>query len=193
MIYINLLPVREIKRRQQAKKEIFLAGGAFLLFLTCLALFAYYQAHTISSLQKQLSELQTEKQKYTKILNEIKEIEEAKKTLQTRIEVIKQLKQSSSLTVHILDEVATLTPPNRMWLTGLSQTGSALQLSGMALDNQTVAKYMDDLENSFYIQNVQLSGSSMKNYAERNLKAFSVSCNVGIPTAEKKDENLTKK
>jgi type IV pilus assembly protein PilN len=176
MIYINLLPVREIKRRQQAKKEIFLAGGSFLLFLICLALFAYYQAHTISNLQKQLSDLQTEKQKYTKILNEIKE-----------------MKQSSSLTVHILDEVATLTPPNRMWLTGLSQTGSALQLSGMALDNQTVAKYMDDLENSFYIQNVQLSGSSMKNYAERNLKAFSVSCNVGIPTAEKNDENLTKK
>jgi type IV pilus assembly protein PilN len=100
--------------------------------------------------------------------------------------VIKQLKQASSLTVHVLDEVANLTPPNRMWLTKLQQNGSDLKLSGMALDNQTVAKYMDDLATSPYIQNVNLVSASMEKFAERDLKSFSVGCTVSIPSSIKK-------
>ena len=85
-----------------------------------------------------------------------------------------------------MDEVASLTPPQRMWLTKLNQTGAGLKLSGMALDNQTVAKYMDDLENSQYIQNVSLVSASMEKFAERDLKLFSISCSVGMPNSEKK-------
>jgi len=135
MIHINLLPVRDIIRRNKAKRQIILSVAAWLCFLIMLSSFGVYQANTIAGLQKTYSDLQAEKQKYTKILNQIKNIEEEKKILLTRIEVIKQLKQSSSLTVHILDEVAILTPPHRMWLTRLNQTGSDLKISGMALDN----------------------------------------------------------
>jgi type IV pilus assembly protein PilN len=186
MIYINLLPVREILRRNKAKRQIFLSTAAVGCFLTILTFFGVYQANTIANLQKTHDNLQAEKQQYTKILNEIKKIEEEKKVLLTRIEVIKQLKQSSSLTVHVMDEVASLTPPQRMWLTKLNQTGADLKLSGMALDNQTVAKYMDDLENSQYIHNVSLVSASMEKFAERDLKLFSISCSVGMPNSEKK-------
>ncbi len=190
MIYINLLPVREIKRRNKAKRHIILSAVGLLCFLALLTSFALYQANTVTSLQKTLTDIQAEKQQYTKILNEIKRLEADKKVLLTRIDVIKQLKESSSLTVHVMDEVANLTPPNRMWLKGLSQTGGQLKLTGMALDNQTVAKYMDDLENSPYIQGVSLASASMEKFAERDLKLFSVSCAVNVPDNSKKDEKL---
>jgi len=77
-----------------------------------------------------------------------------------------------------------------MWLTKLQQTGNELKLSGMALDNQTVAKYMDDLTNSSYIQNVNLVSASMEKFAEKNLKLFSVSCSVSVPNSETKDKNI---
>lgn len=190
MIYINLLPVREIKRRNQAKRQIILSVLGLLCFLAILTSFAFYQVNTVARLQKAHADIQAEKQQYTKILNEIKKLEADKKVLLTRIEVIKQLKESSSLTVHVMDEVANLTPPQRMWLTGLSQTGGQLKLSGMALDNQTVAKYMEDLENSSYIQGVNLVSASMEKFAERDLKLFSVSCAVGVPSKSKNDNNL---
>ena len=186
MIRINLLPVREIKRRNKAKKQIVFSLVAFICFLTMLALYAYYQASNITKLQKENERMQADKQQYTKIINEIKQLEADKKVLLTRIDVIKQLKQSSSLTVHVLDEVASFTPPHRMWLTKLQQTGSDLKISGMALDNQTVAKYMDDLASSSYIQNVNLVSSSMEKFADRDLKLFSVSCAVSVPGSNKK-------
>lgn len=190
MIHINLLPIREIKRRNKAIRQIVFSVAAFLLFLAMLASFALYQANYASKLQKENDSIEAEKQQYAKILNEIKKLEEEKKVLLTRIDVIKKLKQSSSLTVHVLDEIAILTPPNRMWLTKLQQTGSGLQLSGMALDNQTVAKYMDDLGNSSYMKNVILVSSSMEKYAERNLKLFSVSCAVAVPDSKDNDKKL---
>jgi type IV pilus assembly protein PilN len=143
-----------------------------------------------SNLQKESERLQAETQQYAKILAEIKKIEDDKKILLTRIAVIKQLKQSSSLTVHVLDEVATLTPPNRMWLTKLQQTGNDLRLSGMALDDQTIAKYMDDIGNSSYMQNVILASASMEKYAERNLKLFSISCAVRVPESKQNEKKL---
>ena len=139
MIHINLLPVREITQRLKLKRQILLSALVFLCFLGCLGLVAFYQIGERKGLEQAHQKLQQEKQQYTKILNEIKKLEEDKKVLETRIAVIRQLKNSASLTVHLLDEVATLTPPKRMWLTGLTQSGSSLKVSGMALDNQTVA------------------------------------------------------
>lgn len=155
-----------------------------------LASFALYQANYASNLQKESDRLQAEKQQYAKIIAEIKKLEEEKKVLLTRIDVIKKLKQSSSLTVHVLDEVAALTPPHRMWLTKLQQTGNALKLSGMALDDQTIAKYMDDIAASAYMQNVILASASLEKYAERNLKLFSISCAVGIPDSKKNEQKI---
>ena len=190
MIHINLLPVREIKRRNRAIRQIAASSVAFLFFLAMLASFAIYQANYASNLQKESDRLQAETQQYAKILAEIKKIEADKKVLLTRIGVINKLKESSSLTVHVLDEIATITPPHRMWLTKLQQAGSDLKLSGMALDDQTVAKYMDDVGSSPYMQNVILASASMEKYAERNLKLFSISCTVGVPASKKNDQNL---
>jgi type IV pilus assembly protein PilN len=53
----------------------------------------------------------------------------------------------------------------------------------MALDDQTIAQYMDDLEASRYIKNVHLANTKMDRYADRNLKSFSISCVVGFEKA----------
>ncbi len=186
MIYINLLPVREIKQRNKAKSQIFAFITAFIAFLAILAIFALLQANTITERKDTLADLKKEKQQYTKVIAKIKKMEKEKKLLEKRIDVIAKLKHSSSLTVHALDEVAKITPSARMWLSSLSQTGSKLKITGMALDNRTIAKYMDDLKTSDYITSVSLSSSALKGFAGRNLKAFSLSCSITMP----KDKTL---
>ncbi|WP_448874250.1 PilN domain-containing protein [Desulfobulbus propionicus] len=185
MIYINLLPVRKIKARIAAKRQVLMSSCAFVVFLVFLIMFALYQSGIISELQEKERKIQEEKKHYVKIVNQIKSIDEEKKVLETRISVIKSLKQESSLTVRVLDEIATLTPSNRMWLKSLNQESSNLTLFGMALDDQTIAKYMDDLDRSSYIKSVSLANTTMDKYADRDLKSFSVSCTVGFES--KKD------
>ena len=181
MIKINLLPVRDIVRRKKFINQIIAILVTVGSITGALALIEAYQLSSIGEMKEKIANLESEKTKFKKTLDEIKKIEEEKKLLTTRIDIINQLKQSSSLTVHVLDEIANLTPSNRMWLKRLSQSGGQLELKGMALDDQTIARYMDDLDASGYVQNVRLATSSLEMYAERNLKAFSITANVDMP------------
>ncbi|NQS71928.1 MAG: PilN domain-containing protein [Desulfobulbaceae bacterium] len=104
-----------------------------------------------------------------------------------RIGVIEQLKSSSTMTVHVLDDVATRTPPDRIWLTDFSQSGNQVQLGGISLDNQTVAKYMVDLEGSPFMHNLVLIKSDMKKYADRDLKAFIITSSMVNPGQQEQD------
>ena len=188
MVRINLLPVREIKRRAQAKQQITFFAFGFILLLILLGAFGFQQSSKAGQLQQEYSKIKRDKQRYTKTLNKIKKLETDKKLLENRIAVIHKLQAQSSLTVHILDEVARILPSKRMWLTSLSQTGNDLQIAGMALDNRTIAKYMEDLKQSPFIQNVNLANSSLQAFAGRNLKSFSLSCTIGVPVKEKEKE-----
>lgn len=181
MIHINLLPVREIVRIKKAKKQMLFGVLMLFVLLLSLSLVVMLQYGQIDNLKQEEARLNKEKKQYEATINEIKKIEDEKKLMLTRIEVINKLKQSSSQTVHVMDDVANLTPPNRMWLKSLAQNDTKLTLTGMALDDQTIAKYMDDLEASEYLQNVELVSSKMEIYADRNLKAFSVSAQVVLP------------
>ena len=190
MVRINLLPVREIKRRAQAKRQITLFVLAMVGLLVLLGAIGFLQASKQKQLQQELAKVRQEKQRYNKVLRQIKQLEKDRKLLEKKIGIIKRLKQESSLTVHILDEIANRTPTKRMWLTSLTQKGSTLTLKGMALDNRTIASYMENLKKSPYIRDVSLTNSSLKTYAGRNLKSFSLTCNIGVPE-EKKEETTS--
>lgn len=183
MVYINLLPIREIKRRTQAMQQIALYCVCLAAVLALLGMIGFYQASVASQLQTDITSLTAEKKRYTDILAQIQKLEEDKKLIESKISVINELKKSSALTVRILDEVANLTPSKRLWLTSLNQSGTSLQLSGMALDNQTLAGYMEQLKTSKYIDEVNLVSSSQQSVAGSNLKSFSLSCTISIPGA----------
>jgi type IV pilus assembly protein PilN len=185
MVYINLLPIREIKRRTNAIRQLTLFAFVLVAVLVALGVVGIYQKTIASQLQKNIAELNKEKQHYNQVLDQIKKLEEDKKEIENRIAVIRELKKSSALTVRVLDEIANLTPTKRIWLTSLNQSGTSLQLNGMALDNQTIAGYMEELKTSKYISDVNLVTSSQSAYAGRNLKSFTLSCVISIPdTAE---------
>ncbi len=189
MVHINLLPVRQIKEKAAAKQQLTTAFLCFILLLAALGVAGFFQAGKATTLQNDIATLNKEKQRHAATLKVIKKLEKDKVLIEKRIAIIKQLKKSSSLTVHILDETADITPADRMWLTSLTQSGASLTLAGMALDNRTIAKYMEDLKTSPYITNVNLASSSLKSYAGRNLKAFSLSCSIAVPEEKKADKS----
>lgn len=188
MVRINLLPVREIKRRVQAKQQITFFALGFLLLLILLGALGFQQSSKAGQLQQEYSKIQKDKQRFTKTLNQIKKLEADKALLENRIAIIHKLKAESSLTVHVMDEVARIVPNKRLWLQSLSQSENNLQLTGMALDNRTIAKYMEDLKQSPFIKSVNLANSSLQAFAGRNLKSFSLSCTIGVPVQKKETE-----
>ena len=184
MLKINLLPIRQLKKRDKAKKQLF---GMILLFLSVLALVAVagiLQAQKITNLNTDISALEKEKQSYTPTLNKIAELKKLTEELTRKTEVINKLKADSSLTVRVLDEVANKIDNKRMWLESLQQDNSTLRMTGVALDNQTVAQFMDDLKESPFVQDVSLSNSSLKVVSGRNFKGFELNCVVSQPIVQ---------
>lgn len=188
MLRINLLPVKEIKQRVAAKKQLAVFGFVFAGLVTVLILAVLLLNSQVSSLDAEIKDLEARKAALEKILQQIEELKKKKEEVDKQTDLIANLEKNSALTAYLLNEVADLTPNNRLWLTSLNQTGAAMNLSGMALDNQTVAEYLEKLKDSKYISSVTLSSSSLAVYAGRNLKKFTLSCAVSMPGEEKKED-----
>lgn len=152
--------------------------GAVLLALGFIGLL---QVNRIETVQAAIAELQQEQNRLAPIIAEVDRLEKQKKDLQNKIDIIKKLRRESSLTVHVMDEVAKIIDNDRMWLNSFSQQGGSLQLSGIALDNQTVAQFMEALKESQFIVNVNLSSSTLSKVSNRDFKSFALSCSVGFP------------
>ena len=192
MLRINLLPIRQLKKRAKARNQIFAAAVVFVCVLALPALVGVIQAGRISSLEKDIAEKERVKKSFDKVVKELAALEKKRLDLNNKIKVINQLKTDSSLTVRVLDEVAKNVDPSRMWLTQLNQRGSSLTLSGYALDNQTVATFMDTLEdNSPYITAVNLSNSSLSKVSGQDLKSFTLTCGVSAPPKKTDDAGNT--
>ena len=181
MLRINLLPIRQLKKRAKAKQQIAGFSVIFICFLLILGTVYFYQVSSINSLNSRIAALNAEQKKLQPQIAALNKLKRDKAELQRKISVIHTLKAESSITVHILDEVAKVVDNNRMWLTSLDQHGNFLSLTGVALDNQTIAQFMDLLKASPYIRTVNLSNSSLKKVFGRNLKQFNLTCSVSLP------------
>jgi type IV pilus assembly protein PilN len=191
MLRINLLPVRQLKKRAKARNQIISAIVALCSLLVLLGFIGILQKGTISATQSQIVELTKKKDSYGPMLAEIEKIKAQKQELERKTAVINKLRSESSITVRVLDEVAKNVDNNRLWLESLSQQGASLSLTGVALDNETVAQFMDKLKASQVIVDVNLTSSSLKVISGRSLKSFVMTCSIALN--DKVEVSVTKK
>ena len=193
MLRINLLPIRQLKKRAKARNQIISFAMLLVFLFMVIGAVAYAQITKMQAIESSIAQLKKEKKRLAPILAEMKKLEQKKKDLENKIRIIKQLKKDSSVTVHILDEVAKKVDSKRMWLLSLKQQGKSLTLKGTALDNRTIAQFMDALKESPYIGGVNLSNASLKKVSGRDLKSFSLSCSITSPKDPVKEKNKNSK
>ncbi|MEJ2057806.1 MAG: PilN domain-containing protein [Desulfofustis sp.] len=192
MLRINLLPVRQLKKRAKARNQLLLFLLVFLVVLALLGVTGGLLAAKITDLNEDIVAKTIEKKSFDKVVQEIAELEKKRLDLNNKIKIINQLKTDSSLTVHTLDDVARIIDNKRMWITSFKQNGGSLALSGYALDNKTIAEFMDNLQlDSAYVNNVNLSNTSLKNVSGNSLKSFSISASVSSPAPPQEEQSET--
>ena len=178
MIYINLLPVRQIKKKIQARKKVFGMGITLLGVLAILGLAALVLGLKTDELKASIGALNKEKARYQTTINQIEKLKKDQELLETKLNTISQLKKGSQLTVRVMDELATLTPSSRLWINSMSFNGSIMRISGIGLDNATIADYMETIVTSPYFGSAELSGTSTTSVSGRRLKSFSLTIKV---------------
>ncbi len=181
MISINLLPIRQIKQRIRARNELLSLLGALALVLIIMGITAYSQGHKIAEINQRTSTLQAEKNKYRAIVNQINRIKKEQDLLNYKLKAIETLNNNAHLPVRIMDAIARLTPSNRMWLNSMQLSSNTLALQGTALDNATIAQYMERLKASPFFNKPQLQNSSLIKIANKKLKRFSLLMTLNKP------------
>lgn len=195
MLKINLLPIRQLKKRAAAVNQLIIAGIAVFGLILFLIVAGTIQAFVADGIRDDITELNQIKKKHAPILAEITKFEKKKKELERRIDVITELKKNSTLAIRVMDEVANRIDNDRLWLLSFQNRGGLLSLTGVALDNRSIADFMKALEDSPYInkESVNLDNSTLKRIAGKNLKSFALSCNVSPPATETTEPKKQKK
>ena len=179
MIHINLLPVRQIKKKLRARNHVFGFGFTLVAVLALLGVVTLVLGYKVGELKASISSLNKEKAKYQTTINQIEQLKKDQALLETKLNTISQLKKGSQLTVRVMDELASLTPSNRLWIKAMSLgANNVLRISGTALDNATIAEYMETLVTSPFFANTELSGTSNTGVGGRTLKNFSLTITV---------------
>jgi type IV pilus assembly protein PilN len=167
MIRINLLPVREARRKAGLRQQGVMLAGA--LGIGCaIALILHISVESrLSSTRHRITSTEKELRKLEATLGDVEKFRQQKQEIERKLSVITQLEASRTGPVRVMDEMASHIP-ERMWLTNLSLNDGAVELSGYGLDNETIADFMTKLENSPHMGRVELLESKLEN--EQGLK-----------------------
>ena len=179
MIRINLLPFRAARQKENIRRQV----SIFLLSLAFLLITLFYYNFSLNSklanLDARIKNTKTELGKYQKINKEIAQIKKKLNNLKKKLAVMDTLEANRFVPVKLLDTMTQVIVPKRMWFTRLNTSGDKVQISGVALDNTTVADFMVRLENSGLFKKVDLKTlkrAKGKKGVKANFKTFSVVC-----------------
>jgi type IV pilus assembly protein PilN len=155
MAKINLLPWRE-ELRKQRQQDFLIAMGASVL-LTCILFgLVYLHIEGMKEYQQKRNDMvQHEIDEVEKKIKEINDIESKKNTLNTKIDLIKDLQASRPKIVRVFDELRKITPIG-VYLLSVDQKGGDITITGKAETNAKVSDYMKAVENSKWLTSPNL-------------------------------------
>ena len=152
---INLLPWREEERRKRQRDfGVALAGGVVAAIgVIMLTMFAYSQM--IKNQQARNDRLTSEILVLEESIREIDDLERQKERLLARMDIIEQLQKSRPEIVHLFDEVARQLPEG-VYLNGMKQTGSRVEVRGVAQSSTRVSALMRQIDASDWLSDPEV-------------------------------------
>ncbi len=177
MIRINLLPVRQTKKRDTVHQQLLAFAGVLIATIIGCIVWTAYNSNVKSDRESQIAEKRKELAQLDKIIGEVNEFTTKKKELEDKLKIIDELKKGKTGPVRALDDLATEIP-NRVWLTKIDEKGGAMTLEGKAIDHEDVSAFMKSLQKSKYFSNIVLGFSKERKDGGSRLYEFKITCAV---------------
>jgi type IV pilus assembly protein PilN len=147
---INLLPWRDAERKQK-RQEFILSIGAAIATAALVTLIGHWQMSAAIEHQQQRNQILNDAiAQLDKQIQEIVGLENQKRKLLARMEIIETLQRSRPEIVHIFDEIVR-TLPEGVYLTYLKQTGTKIEIRGVAQSSTRVSAFMRNIDNSQWL------------------------------------------
>lgn len=194
MIKINLIPFREIEKKENIRRQVTIAILSVILVIVVMAYYYLRLKNTITNMTAKIESTKIELASTELAAKQVDKIKQELNKLNKKIDVIKTIEANRKSSIKLLDnmtkmvdEQATLVaagyvtegagkPVKRLWFTSFQAIGPIININGIALDNKTVADFMTRLEASGFYKNVNLNTLKKENINNLNLKRFVITC-----------------
>ncbi len=193
MIKINLSPSLKKAKAPKAKAAkpgappiklpsiklgaLYILGIAVVVII--IALFLIIQSTKIGGLNRNINQLQTRLDELKIYVATVDSLKQREKDLMTLISPIKELNKNRFLIAHILDEISARIP-EFTWLTMLNVSTQNIDIKGTTASNLLVAEFMNRLEESPYIGDVDLTVLEKRTVEKQEMMEFTLTANVRI-------------
>lgn len=180
MIKINLLPVRAAKRKETARQQaLILTGALVLVLLVSLGAYSYFLLR-ISSTKVEIGKAEQELAELKEKIGKIKELEKLKAEVTKKLDVLNRLRSDKTGPVNRLLTLSK-TVPDKLWLTSYNESGTSININGIAFTEELIADFMRSIEQSPDFQNVELIVSEQVDVSGMKLKKFELRFNLEPP------------
>jgi type IV pilus assembly protein PilN len=177
MIRVNLLPVKELKAESSRRRDLIIGG--LTLGLTALILVGvyFYQSYRRSNLGNELAGLRKEIDALNVKVKEIGDLQIKIKDFASKHKVIDDLNQKKIGPVKVMENLSAATPPT-LWLTEFKETNGSSDIRGLALDNQTIADFINTLARTGQFKDVELIETVQADEKSGSYKKFAIRAGV---------------
>lgn len=170
---LNLLPWREMRRKEQDRQLLMFAGMSWTL-MAVIVLYAYLHVSAMKDNQaKRIEYLQQEITRVEKEIKEIADLRKQREALIARMNVIYQLQADRIQVVRVFDELVRKLPEG-VYLTTFRHTGNSISLHGVAQSNARVSAFMRNLSSSDWFADPELEVINVRDKGGDRVSEFSL-------------------
>jgi type IV pilus assembly protein PilN len=173
VIRINLLSVHEVQRAEGRRQEARLLVLGAVAVVAGLAAVEVWSRLAMAPVRAQHERLQADVVALDQKATELSDLEKKRSELDEKLKTIALLEQRRVGPVQIMSDLSD-SAPDQVWLLEFTENAGAATITGMALDNQTIAAFMRQLAQSPYFQQVDLVETTQAEKDGLQLKRFVV-------------------
>jgi type IV pilus assembly protein PilN len=177
MIKINLLLAKKEKKKVATRRELVVLMVSVGLLFIVLVFVQWKLNKAKEDILAEISNKEKEIAQNKSLTTELNKAKESKKSLEEKVNVINSLRKEKASPARVLDELS-IDKPEKIQFESLKKEGTRLGIEGIALDDETVANFMENLRKSRIFKNVDLVVSEQIEQGKIKLKKFILSCEI---------------
>lgn len=192
MIKINLLPVRAAKKKETALQQIIIFCVVVVIVGLVVMSLYFVKRVQVSAAKNDITVANNKINELKTKIGKLEELKTLKEQVRKKLDVLSQLRKNKTGPAQRLATLSDLTP-DQLWLTGYSESGVDVKISGTAYTEELIAQFMRSLEASKDYMSVELSVSEQTEISGTKLKKFDITMKLEsamnpqqLPTVEKK-------
>lgn len=177
MIKINLLPLRASKKKETMRQQLLVAGLSILAVLFVgLGLYGLLVSK-ISTAKTQIVNSENEIASLKAKIGVIDNIKKLQAEVKKKLDVLNQLRSQKSGPASRLAALSDAVP-EKLWLTKYAETAGSVSVSGMAYNEELIAQFMKNLQDSGAFANVELQVSEQAEIGGVKAKRFDIAFQI---------------